>query len=64
MGEREKKDEQQAEDLEVEQKDAEDVKGGFSWGATQQGSFGAKANMGPGLLTEEEMQHNEILIRI
>ena len=63
--------EEQVEDLEPTAEDAEDVKGGFSWGANQTGSF-SKANIGsqkvqPGNLRGTDGihgNHNETLIRI
>ena len=69
--EQHEKEEEQVEDLDPSAEEAEDVKGGFSWGVSQQGSF-SKINIGsqkiqPGNLRGidgSEQQHNETLVRI
>ena len=62
-----KKDEQQTEDLELNDEQAEDVKGGWSWGASQGLTADEKSlNFTRGTVERPgmETQHNETLIRI
>lgn len=64
----EKKHEEQVEDLELEKEQAEDVKGGFSWGVNQTFKPTESLDEGP----EERFgrsglnlgNHNETLVRI
>ena len=66
MTEQDKVEEQQVEDLAVDEEAAEDVKGGFSWGATQVGAYlEADGSVRPGADRKGmETQHNETLVRI
>jgi hypothetical protein len=67
MDERDKA-EEQVEDLEAPESEAEEVKGGFSWGVTQTGSLKqADGSVRPGNIRGVDggqVQHNETLVRI
>ena len=66
MGDEPRASEDQVEDLEMKDEEAEDVKGGYSWGVTQTGTM-AKGNV-EGTRTRGvdgvDGQHNETLVRI
>jgi hypothetical protein len=68
MGDEPRASEDQVEDLEMKEEDAEDVKGGYSFGATQTGSFAkGDGSVRPGKIRGTdgvEQQHNETLVRI
>ena len=71
MDEQHEKEEEQVEDLDPTAEEAEDVKGGFSWGERQAGKF-SKIEFGsqkvkPGNLggiDGLQSNHNETLVRI